>query len=114
MNRDFVQFQKHFKNYQQRFGLIGYKVYFKYEPLENSFAEISVGPNDMVAVVTLNSRLPEKDKPLKGIKGSAKHEALHLLLNRLAQRARYRYVHEEEIYEAVEELVIKLEKLIDG
>ena len=58
--------------------------------------------------------LPDKDKPFKDIKRSAKHEALHLLLQRLEHRAQCRYVAEEEIYEAVEELVFKLEELIDG
>jgi len=111
---DFARFKKYFKEYQQRFGLTGYKVYFKYEPLESSFADITVGENNMVATIRLNSKLPAKDKPFKDIKGNAKHEALHLLINRLEHRARCRYLGEEEIYEAVEELVIKLEGLIDG
>lgn len=68
----------------------------------------------MVATVRLNSKLPKKDKAFKDIKTSAKHEALHLLVMRLDHRARCRYLGEEEIYEAVEELVTKLEGLIDG
>jgi len=112
MMNDFGLFQKYFKEYQQRFGLIGYKVYFKYEPLEHSFASVAVAQNDMVATVSLNSELPLKDKSFKDVKHSAKHEALHLLLSRLEHRAYARYVAEEEIYEAVEELVFKLEGLI--
>ena len=114
MNKDFVTFRKCFEDYQQRFGLTGYKVYFKYEPLERSFAEISSTQNDMVATVRLNSKLPSKDTAFKDIKRSAKHEALHLLVQRLEHRARCRHVADEEIYEAVEELVNKLEGLIDG
>lgn len=112
MNKDFVEFQKHFKKYQQLFGLTGYKVYFKYEPLENCFARLVVTQSDMVATVRLNSELPDRDKPFKDIKRSAKHEAIHLLLSRLEHRACSRYVVEEEIYESVEELVFKLEELI--
>jgi hypothetical protein len=111
MNKDLALFQKYFKEYQYRFGLIGYKVYFRYEPLEK-FADITIQQEDMVATVRLNSELPDKDKPFKDIKRSAKHEAIHLLLGRLEHRARRRYLNEEEIYEAVEEIVFKLEGLL--
>jgi hypothetical protein len=110
---DFRAFQKYFKEYQRKFGLTGYKTYFKFEPLNDCFANITVNQNDMIATVRLNSRLPDKDKPHKDIKRNAKHEAIHLLLFRLEHRACSRYVLEEEIYEAVEELVFKLEDLIE-
>ena len=112
MNKDFALFQKYFKEYQQRFGLTGYKVYFKYEPLDGSFATIDCETGHMVATVRLNSELPEKDKPHKNIKRTAKHEAIHLLLMRLEGNARHRHSSSEEIYETVEELVFKLEELI--
>ena len=112
MTKDFAEFQKQFKYYQKLFGLTGYKVYFKYEPIDGSFASISVNQGEMVATVRLNNSLPDKDKPDKDIKRSAKHEAIHLLLSRLEQNARYRYSSECEIYEATEELVFKLEDLV--
>ena len=112
MKKDFRKFQECFLEYQKQFGLTGYKVYFGYEPLDNCFANITVNQNDMVATVRLNSNLPDKDKPHRDIKQSAKHEAIHLLLYRLEDRAVGRYVLQEEICEAVEELVFKLEKLI--
>lgn len=112
-DKDFLLFQQYFEAYRQLFGLTGYKIYFKYKPLDSSFADIAINQLDMVATVALNSRLPVKDKPFKDIKRSAKHEALHLLLGRLEHRAKDRYVAEAEIYEAVEELVFKLEKLIE-
>ena len=114
MSRDFTNFKKYFKEYQKHFGLTGYKVYFKYEPLEHSFAQITMGEKSQVITVGLNSDLPDKDKPFKDIKGSAKHEAIHLLLYRLESNARWRYSSKEEIDESVEELVVKLEELIDG
>lgn len=112
MSKDFEDFQKYFKEYQQRFGLTGYKVYFKCEPLEQSFADIRINQIDMVATVVLNSALPDKDKPFRDARRSAKHEAIHLLLGRLEHRAKCRYVAEEEIYEAIEEIVFKLENLL--
>lgn len=111
-NKDFVEFQKKFREYQQQFGLTGYKVYFKYEPLDHCFADITVTQADMVVTVRLNSALEEKDKPLKHIGRSAKHEAIHLLLAKLEDRAGDRYTAEKEIDEAVEELAFKLEELI--
>lgn len=112
MKKDFIAFQKHFKEYQQRFGLTGYKVYFKYEVLEESFAQIEAEAGKMVATVTLNSHLLDKDKPHKDIRRDAKHEAIHLLLARVDNNARYRFATSAEIYEAEEELVNKLEELI--
>ena len=112
MNKDFALFQKYFKEYQQRFGLTGYRVYFKYEPLEKNFAEIDCDTEYMVATVRLNSSLPDKDKPHKDIKRTAKHEALHLLLMRLEGNAEDRYSSSRQIYGSIEELIHKLEELI--
>jgi len=109
---DFELFQKEFKKWQHKFGLTGYKIYFKYEPLDSAFADIIGNIRDMVVTVRLNSKLPKKDHPFKDIERSAKHEALHLLLYRLEQNAHYRYSSSEEIYEAIEELVFKLEELV--
>jgi len=111
MIKDFTAFRKYFQEYRKLFGLTGYKIYFKYEPLD-SFASIVINRKQMVATVRLNSQLEKEDKLFKDIKLSAKHEALHLLVGRLEGNARYRYSSENEIYEAVEELVVKLGELI--
>ena len=108
---DFELFKETFTKYQEMFGLTGYQIYFNYKPLEKTFAEISVNQNNMVATVYLNSQLPKKDKLHKNIKLDAKHEVIHLLLNKLEHMAYARYVTEVEIYEATEELVNKLVKL---
>ena len=112
MNKDFHLFQKEFKKWQGRFGLTGYKVYFKYEELEASFADIQVSQSSRVVTVRLNSNLPDKDNPFKDVKADAKHEALHLLVSRLEENGRYRYCSDAEIYESTEELVVKLQNLI--
>ena len=111
--RDFELFQKEFKKWQLNLGLTGYKVYFVYEPLESSFANISINQEEMVVTARLNSGLPDKDKPHKDTRQSAKHEALHLLVGRLEALARSRHVSASEIYEAVEELTRRLEGLIE-
>ncbi len=105
---DFTDFQKTFKVYQKLFGLNGYQVYFKYEPISDAFADIAVIQDNMVATV----RLDNKKDSQRHVKQSAKHEAIHLLLNRLEYYGRCRYVQPEEINEAVEELVVRLQGLI--
>ena len=110
--QDFELFQKEFKKWQYRFGLTGYKVYFKYEPIDIGFADIRINQSEMAVTVRLNSNLPDKDKPHNDVKRSAKHEAIHLLVGRLEHNGRWRYTSENEIYEATEELVFKLEQLI--
>ena len=109
---DFELFQKYFMEYRQRFGLTGYKIYFKHEPID-SFASISVNQSTMVATVRLDSKMLVKDKPFLDIKKTATHEAIHLLLWRLEDRACSRYVLEDEIYEVVEEIAYKLGELIE-
>ena len=66
----------------------------------------------MIATAYLNNEIDEKDKPFRDIKSSAKHEALHLLLARLEVNGTSRFVLREDIDEASEELVHKLEDLI--
>ena len=112
MNEDFIQFQEEFKYWQEKFGLNGYEPHFSYEPLDDSFADISIDQGVMVATVRLNSELPDKDKSHKDIKRNAKHEAVHLLVGRLSEDAKYRYASQAEIHEATEELVNRLIDLI--
>ena len=112
MNKDFADFQKEFKEYQQKFGLTGYRVYFEAKPIKNYFAEIEISHDAMTATARFNSALPDSEQPFKDVKRNAKHEAIHLLVGRLSGDARYRYASEQEIDEAEEELVHKLEDLI--
>lgn len=112
MNKDFVAFQKYFKEYQQKFGLNGYKVFFEYTPLTDSYADITRVDNNMVVTVRLNSTSTKKDLKERSLKQSAKHEALHLLLWKLERMARERYVSEIELDLISEELVIILEGVI--
>ena len=81
--RDFTIFKRCFKTYQERFGLNGYKVYFRLEPLKESFAAITVKQESMVATVRLNSEIDIDNVEFANARRSAKHEALHLLIMRL-------------------------------
>ncbi len=108
---EFQEFQKEFKKWQQKFGCIGYKVYFKFEPLDKDcYADIIVDQSQMVATARLNKSVDKAQQ--RDVKQSAKHEAIHLLLMKLQRLAMCRYLFESDISEATEELVFKLEELI--
>lgn len=111
MNKDFKLFQEAFKKYQKLFGLTGYKVYFKNESIEGAFANITINQHDMVATVRLCSDNGENGI-FKHIERSAKHEALHLLLYELEDNAYRRFLHQDDINESTESIVVKLEELI--
>ncbi|OGN87680.1 MAG: hypothetical protein A2158_00050 [Chloroflexi bacterium RBG_13_46_14] len=108
----FELFKSEFKKWQERFGLNGYHIFFKYEPIDGSFANITINQGDMVATVRLNSKPDKEEKPFIDVKRSAKHEAVHLLCGRLHQDGGYRYCSSSEINEAEEELVNRLVNLI--
>lgn len=106
---DFELFQSEFKKWQDKFGLSGWQVFFKYEKLEDGPAMISRDLTGMTATIRVNSELSDEHKD---IVKDAKHEAIHLLLSRFSCNAYSRHVSSDEIYESEEELVHKLEGLI--
>ena len=114
MNKDFELFKKTFTAYQKKFGLMGYKVYFKHESLEGAYAKINVYEDAHTVTVRLESNPTKDDGEFWDVKTFAKHEALHLLLARLTEAAVTRYTSEENIIQAGEEIVYKLEGLLDG
>ena len=110
---DLEIFQEEFTIWQKILGLTGYQVYFKHMPIGDSFANITISQRDMIATARLNSKIPSKDKTNLNIRASARHEAIHLLLGRIEHRAMDRYVSEDEIFEADEEAVRRLESALD-
>ena len=111
-DKEFLTFQHEFKKWQKIFGLTGYQVYFHHEPREGCFSAITIDQSQMLAIVTLNSDVPPEHWRHRNIKEIAKHEALHLLAGRLQEAALNRYSTEEQILEAAEELVVRLEGLV--
>lgn len=111
-NKYFTEFKCWFIHYQMLFGLLGYQVYFICEPMDDCYAHIDVSNGKQVATVTFNANIPFGDHTDKNIRELALHEALHLLLSRIESNARWRYASSEEIGESIEEVVVKLEKLI--
>ena len=112
MSNEFDKFKKVFKEYQALFGLSGYKVYFKQEPLQDDFASCKINLMGRVVTILLDTNASKEDRKLCGVEENAKHEALHLLLGRLSILAHSRYVSQNEIEDAEEEIIRRLEKLI--
>ena len=112
MNKEFQDFQNHFTHCQKLFGLTGYQVYFKHEPVDGGYAAINFNCVQMVATVYLNNKIEPEDRKFFNVKRSAKHEALHLLIAHLEYLAHCRSVRDEEITSASEAIVVKLEELI--
>jgi len=113
MNKDFELFKKEFKRWQEKFGLNGWRVYFKYESFGDGYANITIDLEDVCATVRLNESSSKENKELRKIEDIAKHEAIHLLLANLAQLGRRRYINTSELYIAEEELAHRLEGLIE-
>ena len=107
---EFEEFKREFTTYQDLFGLSGYRVYFKHEDEDMGESSIVIDTENMIAEVCLNKTPPKNSEG--NILLCAKHEAIHLLLGRLMNRAYARHVTQTEIYEATEEVVNKLEDLI--
>ncbi len=84
----------------------------KHEALDSKYSTIKINQMSKVAVVTLNNTMDEEMKRNLDIKGTARHEAIHLLISRLEWIAGCRYIGEEEIDEEVESLTVRLEGLI--
>jgi len=109
---EFELFKDEFTKWQYRFGCNDWRVYFKYEELDDKFACITPEYENGAALVSLNSNVPEKNKPYADILLTAKHEAIHLLLADLTGLAWSRFVSKEELIECEEKLVHKLEGLL--
>jgi len=102
-------FKKCFIEYKDRFGLLEWDIGYKIEDLGTSLASLTYRANECVATLRLSTSMPEGDSDLKG---TAKHEAVHLLLANYDHIASCRYCSPEELIQANEEVTVKLTKLI--
>ena len=106
----FNRFKAEFLRWVDLFGLKDYRVYFALKKLD-SIAHISIDEGGKVVNVTLANELTKEDAQ-ESIESHAKHEVLHLLLNRLVWIGSCRYISDSELQDEWERLVIRLEKVI--
>ncbi len=104
----FNRFKKEFNRLIPILGINGYHYYFFHEQSEN-YAEIVVDePGKAVTVIYGTERKHEGNSP----ESDARHEALHVLLHRLAWLGEQRYIGSSELNHESERLVVVLEKII--
>ena len=111
--KQFKEFCAEFTRLQMKMGLNGYKVYFLHTALDGCFANITCDQRQVVATVRLTTTVSDDDAAFFNPIAHAKHEAIHLLVHRLEERARQRYITTDEIYEATEELVRRIEQIAE-
>lgn len=110
--KDFNKFKSTFIEWQTKLGLLDYKVAFAFEPLNGVYADIAVNQTGKIAMVRLSSELDDAVVDGLDVEGSAKHEAIHLLLSRLCWLGTARYLNDGEIPEEDERIVRRLEKVL--
>ena len=110
---DFNRFKREFVRLQQLLGLTQYRVSFFHEKLKDNYAELHVQQIDKVVGVYLNNHTNEhSDSVDEGPESHAKHEVIHLLIDRLAWLGQARYIEAHEIEEEAEAIVVRLEKVL--
>jgi hypothetical protein len=111
--QEFNRFKKAFLYWQERLNRIDYDARFYHRKLDECYAQIETDHMGRCADVSLCSEFPEDvGAGYKGPEGEAKHEAIHLLLQRLEWLATSRYVMPADIKEEVESLVRILENIL--
>jgi len=114
-NKDFQLFKSECEKWLKRFELGGWKVYFTHQAhSQDTFATCYSNTLGRNATIYFTDEWDDEIRKLtpEAVKETAKHEMIHLLLARLSDNGRARYVVIDEIDEAEEELVRKLENII--
>jgi tricorn protease-like protein len=82
--KQFEIFKKEFVKWQTKLNCNDYKVYFFHEEIEGAFANIYIDESIKTATSTYNLKLEQCDSLVdEGPRFHAKHEAIHLFLNKL-------------------------------
>lgn len=114
--------EKHFEYFQERFrywadflGEHGWRFYFDHVDMAEAFARILTNPHARVATIEFTTNWSLDSRPLNhaSIDESARHEAIHLLCASLEWVASCRYINEGELGAANEELVRKIQEVIE-
>lgn len=116
-------FRDEFKRLVNEFELNNYEIAFELKDLENANANIKANSSNFKATVCLSAVVSYRDGKWKHLyreatqeeyfKKLAQHEAIHLLLAKYAWCAESRYVGEQELIDAEEELVNKIIHIIN-
>jgi len=110
VKKNFDVFKKECLYWQKKLELGNYDIEIKLGTDKDFFSAWCSIYADYNAIVWMDETY--KFSSLQEVKDAAKHEMVHILVGRLVDNARARYINKNEIDEALEELVRKLTKLI--
>lgn len=114
--KHFELFKKECQKWINILELNHYCIGYQHTELEKNYAESIIRGDTYIVTFVLTTEIDmniDRNKTLDElICELAKHEVLHCLLGRFSTNAHSRYINQNELLEAEEELVIKLEKII--
>lgn len=111
--KDFNLFKKTFLYWQHKLGLTHYEVIFKHEHIqEDTWADILINEDGKIATVRFNTSYGDYCKAELNPARSGRHEAIHLLINRLGWLGSCRYIETSDLNEENEAIVRRLEKVL--
>ena len=105
----YESFKAEFLKWQKELGLMQYRIDFFHEKLEDDFAIVTVNELAKTAYVILATEID--DDTDGGAEDHGKHEAIHLLTNRLRYLGGCRYVNGSDLDEEWEAVTRRLEKV---
>jgi len=112
--KDFALFKAEFLRWQNRLGLTHYRAVFRHVQIQDCFANITINHPGKIATVRLTVDLEADDAAAFDPVRSGRHEALHLLLGRLAWLGQNRFsVYSGDLDEEEESIVRRLENLLN-
>lgn len=115
--KDFELFKDECHKWVDRFELNNYLVRFEHKHKDDANASSNSYSHNYTVTFNLRKEIDygkfdEELSKEEFIKHLAKHEVIHCLLGRISTVAESRFLVKDELTEAEEELVIKLEKII--
>lgn len=112
--KDFKIFRSECQKWIDRFGLIGYEArYYHDDKKAGGGCSVYLPENWLELRLNIDVDNSKDCSFEEQIKIIAKHECIHALVGRLAVNGASRWLNKEEYNESEEELVRKLEKLIN-
>jgi len=108
---DFDRFKAECLKLQGDWGLQEYSLYFGRCTDADSYASVSIDEEGCVVRIKLTKSVKDIEE-MPPIEVLAKHEMIHLMINRLVWVGGRRWVTEGEIDNEWERLTVKLEKLL--
>ncbi len=112
--KHFELFKTECEEWIEKLGLFDWDLLIKHDKKKNgALANLWTDYAKKVATITLYEDWGDNDKPTdENIKKSARHEVLHLLLSRSRGLAQSRFITNDEIVEADEEIINRLLKIL--